>query len=181
MYCNNCGAQNPDNGVFCVGCGQSLQAAAPEQQPAQMPQQDYAYAPQAAQAPAVDEAQDAEQNKGMGALAYLGPLALIPYFTKKDSPFAMYHTKQGFLLLAVDIAYMIVSWLLRLIKVTHTSTVLGVPYETRTTPWFIGLVIWLLSIAIMIMAILGIVNAVKGRKKPLPLIGNLTILDKLFK
>jgi len=168
MFCNNCGTQNPDDGTFCISCGQSLQAA---------PEAQY-QAP--AQAPVVDEAQDAEENKVMGILAYFGPLALVPFFTKKDSPFAMYHTKQGFLLLAVDIGVMILNWILGLIRVTRTNYVLGVPYEYKATPWFISLITTLLFIGIGILAVLGIVNAIKGEKKPLPLIGNLNFLDKLF-
>jgi uncharacterized membrane protein len=172
MFCNNCGTQNPEDGVFCVSCGQSLQAAA------QPPQQDYAYQQQAA--PPADEAQDAQENKVMGILAYLGPLALVPFFTKKDSPFAMYHTKQGFLLLAVGIAYSVVSFLLGLIKVPRTDIIFGVAVETRSTPWINTLILGLLSLAIGILALVGIFNAIKGLKKPLPLIGNLTFVDKLF-
>ena len=172
MICPTCNAQNPDNGTFCVGCGQPLQAAPPPQQYAPPPPQ-YA-APEAA--PVADEAQDAADNKVMGILSYFGPLALIPFLTKKDSPFAQFHAKQGMTLLVVDNAVIIVNAILGAIKVTRTSEALwGIPVEVKVTPWYISLVTTLLSLAIGVLAIIGIINAVKGLKKELPLIGGIKI------
>jgi len=173
MICPSCNAQNPDNGAFCVGCGQPLQAAPPPQQYAPPPPQYAAPAP----APAVaDEAQDAADNKVMGILSYFGPLALIPFLTKKDSPFAQFHAKQGMTLLVLWVGYLVVNWLLRLIKVTRTvSSVWGIPIESKVTPWFIVLITSLLSLAIGILAIMGLISAVKGEKKELPLIGSIKI------
>ncbi|MDR1408802.1 MAG: zinc-ribbon domain-containing protein [Oscillospiraceae bacterium] len=34
MYCPNCGAQSPDNSVFCLSCGAQLTAAPQAAQPA---------------------------------------------------------------------------------------------------------------------------------------------------
>jgi len=167
MTCTQCGTQNPDDGTFCVGCGQALQAAPAPQ-----------YAPPAPQyaAPAVDdEAKDAEDNKVMGILAYFGPLALIPWLTKKDSPFAQFHGKQGMNLLVLWVGYVIVNIILSAIKITKTDYYWGVPVETKATPWFILLIIWLLSIGVLVLAIIGIINAVKGLKKELPLIGKIKI------
>jgi len=170
MTCTQCGAQNPDNGAFCVGCGQPLQAAPPPQQYAPPPQQ---YAAPAA--PVDNEAQDAQDNKVMGILSYFGPLALIPFLTKKDSPFAQFHAKQGMTLLVVWVGYVILNALLGLIKVTRTEYVWGVPVEVKTRPWFITLLTTVLSLGIGVLAIIGIINAVKGEKKELPLIGKIQI------
>jgi len=170
MNCPNCNAQNPDNGAFCVGCGQPLQAAPPPAQ--QFPQ--YA-APAPAAAPVDNEAQDAQDNKVMGILSYFGPLALIPFLTKKDSPFAQFHAKQGLTLCIVWVAYLIVNWLLGLIQITRTEYIWGVPVEVKTKPWFITLITFALSVCISILAIIGIINAVKGLKKELPLIGGIKI------
>jgi len=167
MNCTACGAQNPDNGAFCVGCGQAL--AAPQASP--LPPQ-YA-APEAA--PVDNEAQDAQDNKVMGILAYFGPLALIPFLTKKDSPFAQFHAKQGMTLLVLDIGVIILNSILGLIKITTTDYLWGVPVEIKKTPWFISIITSLLSIGIGVLAIIGIINAVKGLKKELPLIGKIKI------
>ena len=126
---------------------------------------------------AENEAQDAQDNKFMGVLAYLGPLVFVPFFTKKDSPFAQFHAKQGITLFAVDAAYFILNFLLRLIKVTKYTEVFGEQIELgRFTPGFITWPLTILSIAIGVLAIIGILNAIKGLKKPLPLIGGIKII-----
>jgi hypothetical protein len=38
---------------------------------------------------------DAEDNRVMAAIGYLGILFLVPLLVKKDSPFAQFHAKQG--------------------------------------------------------------------------------------
>jgi len=171
MTCTQCGTQNPDNGTFCVGCGQALQAA-PAPQYAPPPQ----YAAPAAAPVVEDEAKDAQDNKVMGILSYLGFLVLIPYFTKKDSPFAMFHAKQGMTLFILDVAVIILNALLGLIKITSTDYYWGVPVEVKRTPWFISLITTLLGIGIGVLAIIGIINAIKGQKKELPLIGKLNFI-----
>ena len=161
MFCPNCNAENPDSGAFCVGCGQSLQAApAPAQ-----------YA-----APEVDETQDAQDNKVMGILSYLGILCLVPFFTKKDSPFAMFHSKQGVNLCLLWVANYILSLILGLIKFTTTEYYWGVGVEVKKTPWFITMITSVIFIGIAVLAVIGIINAVKGEKKELPLIGGIQII-----
>jgi hypothetical protein len=39
--------------------------------------------------------QDAQDNKIMAILAYLGLLFLVPFLAAKESPFARFHTNQG--------------------------------------------------------------------------------------
>ncbi len=84
---------------------------------------------------------DVEDNKLWAVLGYLGILCLIPLLGKKDSPFAQYHAKQGLVLL---IGY-VVSW---------------IP--------FLG---WIIGLGILILAIIGILNALGGKMTPLPLVG----------
>ena len=173
MTCTQCGTQNPDNGTFCVGCGQALQAAPAPQAPQYAPPPPQYAAPAAA--PIDDEAKDIQDNKVMGILAYFGFLALIPYLTKKDSPFAQFHAKQGMTLFALDVAVIILNAILGLIKITTTDYIWGVPVEVKRSPWFITLITSLLSIGLGVLAIIGIIGAVKGQKKELPLIGKIQI------
>jgi len=165
--CEKCGAQINEGAAFCPICGAA--AAAPAQ----------AYAvpdiPPAGGYGVDDEAKDAEDNKVMGILSYLGFLCLIPYFTKKESPFAQFHAKQGIILFGVDIIYIILSSILGAIKFTKTEYYFGVPVEVRTSPWFISLITWILSLGILALVVIGIVNAVKGQKKELPLIGGIKL------
>ena len=88
---------------------------------------------------------DAEQNKGMAAIAYIGILFLIPLLAKKDSPFAQYHAKQGLVLFIFEVIASAISW--------------------------IPVVGWVLPIAGLILFIIGLMNALGGKTEPLPVIG----------
>lgn len=164
-FCGNCGTQAQDGVGFCPSCSASL--AAPATPAATIPE------------PPITPKEcdtDAQENKIMGVLAYCGPLALIPFLTKKDSPFAQYHAKQGIALCIVWVGYLIVSGLLGLIKTTRTEYVWGVPVEYTSKPWFITLITSLLGLAVTVLAVMGILNAIKGKKAPLPLIGGIKII-----
>ena len=101
---------------------------------------------------------DAEQNKGMAIIAYI--LFFIPLLTgdHKKSPFVKYHTNQGLVLFLFSAGGMIVSSFLMLI--------------------LIGIfLMFVVGIASLVFCIIGIINVVNGRMKPLPVIGKFTILQ----
>ena len=100
---------------------------------------------------------DAENNKGMAVVAYL--LFFIPLITgdHKKSPFVMFHTNQGLVLFIFSVGGWIVSSILMIILI-------GI---------FLGTVVGITSLAFLII---GIINAVQGRMKPLPLIGKFEII-----
>ncbi len=98
---------------------------------------------------------DAESNKVMGILAYLGILVLVPILAAKESAFARFHANQGLVLLLLWAA----TWILGMML-----------------PWGMGMIIMVLQIAIFVLAIIGIINAVGGKMKPLPVVGNITLL-----
>lgn len=139
---------------------------APVQDPAQ-PQGDY------------NATQDANtgNNKLMAVISYLGLLFLIPLLTKahESSPFVKLHLNQGLLITVLGVAVAIVSTLLGLIQVTRYTYVVAwlppVPYSV--TPWWITLITSLLSLAVVVLAIIGIINAAQGKMSKLPLIGDL--------
>ena len=93
-----------------------------------------------------------DNKKMMGILAYLGILIIIPILMAKDDAFVNFHIKQGLLLVIVEIV-----------------------------TWFIGSMMWqnamlfiinLVNLAVLVFAIIGIVNVVKGNQKELPVIGS---------
>ncbi len=90
----------------------------------------------------------------MGILCYLGPLVLVPYFAAKDDPFVKFHIKQGFILFGLEIAVYILSNMLM--------------YSLN---FIFGPVFMILNIGLLILIIVGIVNVVKKREAPLPLVG----------
>lgn len=102
---------------------------------------------------------DVAQNKAMGILAYLGFLFLVPLLAAKNSPYARFHTNQGLVLFLVDIALGVVSIVLGLIPIVGM---------------IFGLIVYA---AIIVLMVIGILNACSGEPKKLPIIGGITILQ----
>lgn len=94
-----------------------------------------------------------EPNKVIAALAYL--LFFLPLIACKDDEFAMYHANQGLLLL-------IFGW--------GGSFILGM---IPILGWLLLLVFPLVT---FVFFVIGVMNALKSEKKPLPIIGGITIL-----
>ncbi len=97
---------------------------------------------------------DVEKNKVMGILAYI--IFFIPILAAKESRFAMYHANQGLLLFLTTLVINVVGGFVPVIG------------------WLV--ILPLGNLAVLILAIMGIVNAAKGQVNPLPLIGNYQIL-----
>jgi len=110
----------------------------------------------------------------MGILAYV--LFFIPLITgdHKKSPFVKFHTNQGTVLWLASIAYSIISAILSAVIKVRGPGYWGV-YVSYTPVW-LSTILWLLSIPFLVLAIMGIINAVNGQTKPLPVIGNITII-----
>lgn len=108
---------------------------------------------------------DVEKNKLMAVLSYLGILVVIPIIVAPDSKFVRYHANQGLLLLITWAVYGVATKILTL--VVGWIPIIGLIASALFS--LIGLVIF-------ILAILGIVNAVQGNAKELPIIGSYRIL-----
>jgi len=92
------------------------------------------------------------KNVGMAVVAYI--LFFIPLLTEaKNDPFVKYHVKQGLALFIAAIVVWIVNSILLFIPI------LG---------WMLS---WLFSLFLLILVIIGIMNAARGEQKPLPVIG----------
>lgn len=85
-----------------------------------------------------------EKNTGMAVVAYI--LFFVPLLTDaKNDPFVKYHVKQG---LVLFLAWVVV--------------------------YAVSMVIWVLSLlnlGLLVLLVLGILNALHGKEEPLPLIG----------
>lgn len=164
ITCKHCGNSMEDNANFCSNCGAAAGTDAP-----------------AVQTDSIDvgeletDAQDISANKGMAALSYLGILVLIPWFAAPNSKFARFHAKQGILLCIADIVYLLLSFLLNLIKITQVTYLWGFPIEIETTPWYITLIVFLIGIPLIVLTVIGIINAVKGKTKKLPVLGKIEL------
>lgn len=105
---------------------------------------------QSASTPAGGENKDPQKNTLMAILAYIGPLVIVSYLTSKDDPFVKFHIKQGLVLFVVEVAM----WFLA-----------GMMFYQF---WMIMNII---NMGTLVLSIVGIVNAVQGKEKELPLVG----------
>ena len=105
--------------------------------------------------------QDINANKSMGILSYLWILVLVPIFTAKESKFAMFHAEQGITLAIAATIIMVLAIIFGLIPVVG---------------FVFGIIFWLIDLAILVLAIIGIVNAANGQAKELPLIGKIKLI-----
>jgi len=101
---------------------------------------------------------DVESNKAMAIVGYIIPiLFFIPLLSEaKSSPFAKFHANQQLVLLLACIAVNVVGTIIPFLG------------------WF--LILPLGTIALIVLAILGIINAAKGEKKALPVIGGIELI-----
>jgi len=95
---------------------------------------------------------EVEEGKIFAFLAYLLSIIgfLIVLLAKKDNKFAMYHAKQSLVLFIVYI----VGWII----------LAFIPF----LGWALLPIWWILM---LIFTIIGIVNALTGKEKPLPIMG----------
>ena len=109
---------------------------------------------------------DTQMKKGMAVLAYFGILVLIPMFAAKQDPFARYHANQGLVLFILTMISSVLSNVLTSILIEIS------PVLTLVVSGLFGI----LTLIFCIFALVGIIHAVKGQTKPLPLIGGIKLL-----
>lgn len=91
-----------------------------------------------------------ESHTLMALLSYLGPLVIVPFLVSKDNAFVKFHTKQGVVLFIIEI----IAWLLGGVFM-----------------WEIWFLLNLINLCVAILSIIGIVNVLQNKEKPLPLVG----------
>ena len=152
-FCTKCGAQLEDSVKFCPNCGEPRENASECDESAT----ETVYTAEEL------ERKDAEENKLMASLAYIGILVLIPIVCAQKSAFARYHANQGLILWICSAAFSMVT--------DAIGTILGAFGLAE-----IATMINVLYLVFIVFAIMGIVNACNGEKKELPLIGKYKIL-----
>ena len=178
-FCGNCGTKVDEGVKFCPSCGNPMEAPASEQQtqaqqpPVQEPaanQNDFsakfAALNNTADTTADFDKADIEQNKVMGILAYLSWLVLIPIFAAPKSKFARFHANQGLVLAITEVAWWIVTAILNAI-------LYAISWRLGS---LVGTLLGLVNLVFLVMLVIGIMNAVNGRAKELPVIGKFKIL-----
>lgn len=89
-------------------------------------------------------------EKILGAIAYIFLLCLVPLLGKRSSEFAQFHAKQGLALVVGWFAVMLLGMI----------PVLG---------WLIVLPVG--TLLLIIFSVMGIINALQGVMRPIPLLG----------
>ncbi|HBH96008.1 MAG TPA: hypothetical protein DDX91_09655 [Ruminococcaceae bacterium] len=153
-FCTKCGASIDDNAAVCPKCGAAQQSTANNNTyvnpgPVSMDGGDYT---------ATMDPNDIAQNKGMSVLSYFGFLFLVPLLAAPNSAYARFHVNQGIVLFIADVIFGIVGGILTLI------------------PFVGGILSGVLGLAILVLVIMGIVNAAQGKAKELPVIGKIRLL-----
>ncbi|MBR4433331.1 MAG: hypothetical protein IKS80_02350 [Bacteroidaceae bacterium] len=97
---------------------------------------------------------DVENYRIVSLFAYLGFLFIVPLIAGKDSKYARFHTNQGIIL------FIFSAILAFLVRFPH-----------------VGWIFALGEVVVVIFTILGIINAVTGKARELPLIGKFRILN----
>jgi len=100
---------------------------------------------------------DFGQDSLIVSLSYLGPLLIIPYMTKREGSFEIFHIKQG---LVLFIAYIIL-WVFS-----------GFFY-------FMWPIVQLIQLGLFVLSLVGIVNVLQRKEKELPIIGQFASKIKL--
>lgn len=114
----------------------------------------------------VSGAQDVEQNKVLAIIGYFGIFSLIPLLAAPNSQFAQFHGRQGFTVFCCSFILNLVSGILSIIPFIG---------------WIFSILLSLAGVAFFVFLIIGIINAVKGEMKPLPIIGQYDIWNMLTK
>ena len=151
LTCKQCGTQVEDGVMNCTNCGASIEAPVQQNQPIDLSEKFNEFN-NTADTTFEYDAQDIEKNKVMAVLAYI--LFFIPLLAAKDSKFARFHTNQGLVLFLGGI----------IASVVAVIPVIG---------WIVAPIA---GLVITVLAIIGILNALNGRAKELPVIGKFKIL-----
>ena len=151
LTCKQCGTQVEDGVMNCTNCGASIEAPVQQNQPVDLSEKFNEFN-NTADTTSEYDAQDIEKNKVMAVLAYI--LFFIPLLAAKDSKFARFHTNQGLVLFLGGI----------IASVVAVIPVIG---------WIIAPIA---GLVITVLAVIGIINALNGRAKELPVIGKFKIL-----
>lgn len=141
--CEKCGINVENEVKFCPVCGTAFENGY-EQSDSSL---DY---------------EDIRNDKVMALLAYLGFLVLIPMFTAKGSRFVRYHVRQGLRLLVAELIFYMGYCIL-------SFTILSISWHLYSIVKIAGIVRYLFPV----LTVIGIINVVTGKKKRLPVIGNI--------
>jgi len=97
------------------------------------------------------------QTNTMALISYIGPLCLIPFFTKPQDEFVKFHAKQGLVLFAAELVTFVIVTIIPIL-------------------WFLGNLAGLIWI---VFSVIGIMNVTKDKQEELPILGKFAGMIKI--
>ncbi len=172
-YCRYCGNSCADSDTFCAVCGGKL-TSGEENTRSQNENRNETYSNESGPAKGQtfkDKVADAftnstdttaeyapddiNTNRIFAVLSYLGFLFIVPLIAVPNSKYARFHANQGLVLFIAELI---------------SSVLYMIPF----VGWIAGAAA---SVLLTVMSVVGIVNAIQGRAKELPVIGKYKILN----
>lgn len=92
----------------------------------------------------------AQDEKLLGALSYLWVLSIVMLLIKRDSPFVQFHARQGLVLMIASIIF-----------------------------WVIPILGWFLNLVVLVVVIIGFIQALNGVEWKIPVVSTLAEKIKL--
>ncbi len=166
-YCSSCGNECPDSAAFCNICGAKFGGAQSDNSSGGETGREEKTKGQTFKDKAADAftnpvdrtaefaAADISSNRIYAVLAYIGPLFFVGLLAAPDSRFARFHSNQGLVLLIAEFA----------VSLLYIIPIAG---------WLAGSII---EVLLGVLAVIGIINAVQGKAKELPVIGKYKIIN----
>ena len=149
--CTKCNALIEEGLTACTLCGAPVEAPAQQNEPTDINDK-ITQLNNTADTTAEYTTEDIEKNKIMAVLAYI--IFLIPLLAAKESKFARFHTNQGLVLFIIGV----------LSSVVAVIPIIG---------WIIAPIG---AILVTVLAVIGVINALNGRAKEVPVVGKFKIL-----
>lgn len=153
MFCKNCGNQIVDGENICKNCGDIQNNEG-----------------------SVNNNVKKDDTKVYKILSYIGILWLVGLFcSKKDDKSVRFHVGQGIMItICVAILYIVVTIINNLViaNMFKEASIFGLSIISPTGLAIMGFLNFAVSAIAITLEIIGIVNAVKGQDKELPVIGS---------
>ena len=147
-FCSKCGTEIEEGVKFCPKCGAAVGGEAPKQEEKKTDFSEKVAALNNTPDTTADfDEKDIADNKVYAILSYIWILFLVPLLAAKESKFARFHANQGLVLFIASI-------------------ICGI----------IPIVGWILGIVVLVLEIIGIVNAAQGKAKEVPIVGKIKLL-----
>ena len=164
-YCVKCGRQVEDSMNFCPSCGAQI--------PKEETHHTYEYGNGQYTQNQTEQRNFREQtvkeegtDRVLAVLAYLGLLVFVPILSGSKSEFVRFHANQGLVLFICSVLWNALDWILsRFVWFMDVGII------------SLGDLLGIVNLALVVLAIIGIVNACKRKKEELPFIGNIVLFQ----